>query len=206
MCKRKSNKTFTMKLQERSCSSYTASHSLNIGINWIWSELGEWPSRTSFTQVHTTVQTATQTITWCPAPPKRFHCSKKSGNPPNDASKMSQPDLVQQFERLSSASMTLTFRTIICPQPSLLNGKLGDVIHKTALPTFGKKTLNSKYWFEAKSAVMTPAIKAKRATFAESKRSPNKRTFQILTSARMKAQRCARHRANEYWTELSQAI
>ena len=83
---------------------------------------------------------------------------------------------------------------------------LRDTIHKTALATFGKKTTKSHDWFEAKSDVMSPVIEAKRAAFAEYKRLPNERNLQILRSARSKAQRTARHCANDYWTELSEKI
>ena len=58
-----------------------------------------------------------------------------------------------------------------------------DIIHKTAMATSGKKTSKSQDWFEAKLAVMTPMIKAKWAEFLEYKRTPNKRSLQILRLA-----------------------
>ena len=139
--------------------------------------------------------------------PKRFHCSKKQGNPRIDVSSMSQPDLVQQFSEAFKNEYEAHPQNKTLPTSATDKWKtLRDTIHKTALATFGKKTTKSPDWFEAKSAEMTPVIEAKRAAFAEYKRTPNERNLQILRSARSKVQRTARLCANDYWTELSQTI
>jgi len=79
-------------------------------------------------------------------------------------------------------------------------------MHRTALATFGRKTLKSHDWFEAKSAEMIPVVEAKRTALAEYKRFPSERKLQILRAARSKAQQTARHCANEYWSEFSETI
>ena len=50
-----------------------------------------------------------------------------------------------------------------------------DTMYGTALATFGKRSSKSHGWFRAKSTVMTPVIEAKRAAFAEYKRTPSER-------------------------------
>ena len=132
--------------------------------------------------------------------PKRFHRGKKHGNPRIDVSKMCQPDLVEQFaERFESELNTSQTGDTATEKWATLR----ETMHRTALATFGSKTSKSHDWFEAKSAEMTPVIEAKRAALAEYKRSPSERNLQILRAARSKVQQTA---ANEYWTELSEAI
>lgn len=46
---------------------------------------------------------------------------------------------------------------------------LRDAMHRTGLTTFGRKTLNSHDWFEAKFPQMTPVIITKCTGFAEYK-------------------------------------
>ena len=135
--------------------------------------------------------------------PKRYHRGKKQGYPRIDVSKMSQPDLVEQFARRFESELK-TSQTGDSAMEKWAT--LRDAIHRTALAIFGRKTLKSHYWFEAKSAEMTPVIEAKRAALAEYKRSPSERNLQILRAARSKAQHTARHCANEYWSELSETI
>ena len=83
---------------------------------------------------------------------------------------------------------------------------LGDTMYRTALATFGKKFSKSHDWFEAKSTVMTPVIKAKRSDLAEYKCAPSERNLRILRIARNKAQQTARCCANQYKPELSENI
>ncbi|PFX21557.1 hypothetical protein AWC38_SpisGene13952 [Stylophora pistillata] len=135
--------------------------------------------------------------------PERFHRGKKQGNPSIDVSKISQPDLVEQFaERFEN---------------QLGNSQLGDsatgkwttlrdTMHRTALAIFRKNTSKSHDWFKAKSAEMTPIIEGKRAALMEYKRSPCEKNLQILRAARNKVKHTARRCANDYWTELSKTI
>ena len=132
--------------------------------------------------------------------PKRYHRGKKQGYPRIDVSKMSQPDLVEQFARKFESELK-TSQTGDSDMEKWAT--LRDAIHRTALAIFGRKTLKSHDWFEAK---MTPIIEAKHASLAEYKRSPSERNLQILRAARSKAQHTARHCANEYWSELSETI
>jgi len=135
--------------------------------------------------------------------PKRFHCTKKQGNPRIDVNKMSEPGLVKQFaaaleQELSGAqsgdSATDKWEALC------------DTMHCTALATFGKKTSKSHYCYEAKSTEITPTIEAKRIALAEYKRSPSEINLHILRTARSRVQQTARRCANEYLTELNENI
>ena len=90
--------------------------------------------------------------------PKKFHCAKKPGTPRIDVSKMTHPDLVEQFAVAFQKEYDAS-------QPGDTATEkweaLRDTIHRTALATFGKKTSKSHDWFEAKSSVMSPIIEAK---------------------------------------------
>ena len=135
--------------------------------------------------------------------PRRFHRSRKQGKSRIDIGKMSQPDLTQKFAE--------AFEQELCAAQtgdSALEKweSLRDIMHRTALDTFGKRTSKTNDWFEAKSSIMIPVIKAKRAALAEYKRSPSQRNLQSLRTARNKAQQTARQCANEYWQELSEEI
>ena len=132
--------------------------------------------------------------------PKKFYHTKAKGIPRIDVSKLSQPDLTEQFAQ--------TFeKEFECLQPgdSISATEkweaLRDTMYHTALATFGKRSSKSHDWFEVKSTVMTPVIEAKGAALAEYKRTPRERNLQILRIARSKAQQNARRCANEYWTE-----
>ena len=126
--------------------------------------------------------------------PKKFHGTKTQGIPRIDVSKMSQPDLMEQFAQTSEKEFgslqpgdsTTEKWEVLC-----------DTMYRTALATFGKRSSTSHDWFEAKSTVMTPVIEAKRAALAEYKRIPSE-NLQILRIARSKAQQTARRCANEY--------
>ena len=89
--------------------------------------------------------------------PKKFHRIKKQGNPCIDVSKMSQPVVVEEFAEAFE-------KEIGASQPGDSATEkwetLRDIMHRTALVTLGKKTLKSHDWFEAKSAKMTPPLKA----------------------------------------------
>ena len=90
--------------------------------------------------------------------PKKFHHTKTKGIPRIDVSKISQPDLMEQFaqtfERDFSTSQPGDFATE--KWEALL-----DIMYPAALATFGKRSSKSHDWFEARSTVMTPAIEAK---------------------------------------------
>ena len=87
--------------------------------------------------------------------PKMFHHAKKPGNPHIDVSKMTQPDLIEQFTEAfeeeydaSQSGDTATEKWIT----------LQDTFHCIALDIFGKKTSKLHDWYEAKSSGMTPII------------------------------------------------
>ncbi|CAH1226359.1 CD209 [Branchiostoma lanceolatum] len=135
--------------------------------------------------------------------PKKFHHARQPGKPRIDISRMAQPDLVEKF--------TVTFEKEVNSKPSGLSATkkwndLRDVMHRTAMATFGKKTTQSHDWFDAKSAEMAPVIEAKRAALAEYKRTPSERNLHVLRAARNKVKQTARRCANEYWSKLSEDI
>ena len=135
--------------------------------------------------------------------PKKFHLTKTKGIPRIDVSKMSQPDLMEQFAQTFEKELGS-----LQPGDSATENweALRDTMYVTALATFGKKSSKSHDWFEAKSTVMTPVVEAKRAALAEYKHTPSERNLQIFRITRSKAQQTARRCANEHWTELSESI
>ena len=163
-------------------------------------------SRTFSTRALATVWTAIQTTPWCAVRPgcnqRNSTAQKKTkGNPRIDVSKMSQPDLMEQFAQTFEQELGTSQ-----PGDSVTEKweALPDTKYRIALATFGKRSSKSHDWFEAKSTVMTPVIEAKRATLAEYKCAPSERNHQILRIVRSNAQQTARRCANEYWTELSE--
>lgn len=135
--------------------------------------------------------------------PKKFHRTRKQGNPRIDISKMSQLDLVEQFAEAFQKELDASQPGDSATEKWEI---LRDTMHRTALATFGKRTSKTYDWFEAKSTEMTPVTEAKRAALAEYKRSPSEKNLHILRAARSKVQQTARRCANEYWTELSENI
>ena len=65
---------------------------------------------------------------------------------------------------------------------------LHEVIQKSALATFGRKTSKNCDWFEAKSEKLIPVIVTKHASLAENKRSPIEKTLSAIRSAGSKVQ------------------
>ena len=135
--------------------------------------------------------------------PKKFYHATKPGIPRIDVSKMTQSDLVNQFTEAFENEYDASQSGDTASEKW---ETLRDIIHRTAIVTFGKKTSKSHDWFEAKASEMTPVIDAKRAALAEYKRSPTERNLKIFRAARSKVQQTARRCANEYWTILSEKI
>ena len=135
--------------------------------------------------------------------PKKFHHTKTKGIPLVDVSKMSQPDLTEQFAQTFEKEFgSLQPGDSATEKWEVLRGTM----YRTALASFGKRSSKSHDWFEARSTVIAPVIEARRAALAEYKRTPSERNLQILRIARSKALQTARRCANEYWTELSENI
>ena len=138
-----------------------------------------------------------------PLQPKKFHRAKKQGNLHIDISKMTQPDLMEQFAEAFEEEYDAS-------QSGDTDAEkwetLQDTIHHITLAISGKKTSKSHDWYEAKSSDMTPIIEAKHATLTEYKQSPTKWNLQTLRAARSKVQCIARCCTNEYWTEHSEMI
>ena len=108
--------------------------------------------------------------------PKRFHRTKKKGNPRIDVSKMSQPNLMSQFAESFE-------REFDAPQPKNSATEkweiLRDTMHLIDLATFGKKTSSTHDWFDPKSSETTPVIEAKRTALIEYDVHPAKENFRF---------------------------
>ena len=128
---------------------------------------------------------------------------KDKGIPRIDVSKMSQPDLMEQFPQTFEKEFGS-----LQPGDSATEKweALRDTMYCTALATFGKRSSTLYDWFEAKSTVMTPVIESKRAALAEYKRTPSERNLQILRISKSNVQQTARCCANESWTKVSENI
>ena len=81
-----------------------------------------------------------------------------------------------------------------------------NIMHDSAVATFGRKTAKSMDWCDAKASEMTPVIEAKRRALAEDKVKHSAETKQALRAARSQVQQAARRCANEYWIHLSEEI
>ena len=134
---------------------------------------------------------------------KKFHHAKKPGNLHIDVSKMTQPDLIEQFAEAFEAEYDASQSGDTAIE---MWETLRDTIYCIALAIFGKKTSKSHDWYEAKSSEMTPVIEAKHAALAKYKQSPTKQNLQTLRAARSKVQCIARRCANVYWTEHCEMI
>ena len=109
--------------------------------------------------------------------PQKSHRTKTKRNPRIDVSKMSQPDLMEQFAQTFEKECGA-----LQPGDSATEKweALRDTMYCTALATFGKRSSKSHDWFKAKSTVMTTVTEAKRAALAQYKRAPSERNLQIL--------------------------
>ena len=106
--------------------------------------------------------------------PKRFHRTKKQGNPRIEVSKMSQPNLMSQFAEAFENEFDVPQTKVSATEKWEI---LRDTMHRTALATFGKYTSNTHDWFDAKSSAMRPVIEAKRTALMEYKRSSSERNL-----------------------------
>lgn len=118
--------------------------------------------------------------------PKTLYHAKPQGKPRINTIKMQQEAKMEKFAK--------TFKEAIYtknPQSTASDTwiHLYISVHTSALAIFGKKTSQSSDWFEAKSAVMTPVIEAKRAALAEYKRSSSEKTLKTLIAARSSSNR-----------------
>ena len=127
--------------------------------------------------------------------PKKFHRTKTKGIPRINVSKMSQPDLMEQFAQTFEKELGS-----LQPGDSATEKweALRDTMYFTALATLGKGSSKSHGWFEAKPTVMSSVIEAKRSALADYKRTPSEKNLQILRIARSRVQQIARRCANEY--------
>ena len=135
--------------------------------------------------------------------PKRFHRTKKQGNPVLMSAICHNQTSCHNSRRLLRENSVPHSPTTL-PQRS---GKFYETPCTAQLwPPSGEKTSKTHDWFDAKSTEMRPVIEAKRKALIEYKRSPSERNLQIIRAARSKVQQTAMRCANEYWTQLSQDI
>ena len=171
-------------------------HAQSAGINWIYSWSGVFS-----THALTTVRTAIQITPWC---------AVRSGrNRRNSIAQRQKGSLVSMSARyLNQTSWSSSLRLLkgnldpcnLVTLPQRCGKLRSDTMYRTALAPIEKRSSKPHDWFEANSTVIIPVIEAKRAAFAEYKRTPSERNLQILRIARSRAQQTARRCANEYWT------
>ena len=116
---------------------------------------------------------------------------------------MTQQDLIEQF------STVFVEKVSVVKHAETANerwSELRNIMHDSAIATFGRKTTKSDDWFDAKASEMTPVIEAKRRALADDKANPSAKTKQALRDARSQVQQTARRCANEYWIHLSEEI
>ena len=135
--------------------------------------------------------------------PKKIHRSRPEGKPRIDVSKTAYPDKAEEFTRALSELLDVE------PPGSSAKDRwdyIRETVHSTAMRVFGRKQTKNNDWFEANSAILTPAIEERRSAHLEYKRSPSQRNLQEYRSAKSKVQRLARQCANDYWLQLCQSI
>ena len=137
--------------------------------------------------------------------PKKFHHSKRKGQPRLNTSKTAYPNKNQEFnERLEDSLNTVHSIAEQSAEDSW--NSLRNAIYSAAVLTYGKKERKNTDWFEASITEMQPVIDAKRSTLISYKRDPSQKNLQALRAARSKAQQTARRCANDYWLQLSDNI
>jgi hypothetical protein len=135
--------------------------------------------------------------------PKKIHRSRPAGRPRIDVSKTSHPDKKAQFTQALSNALGADSP---CNSAKEKWEHLRETIHSTAMQIFGRKSTKNNDWFEANSAILTPAIEERRSAHQNLKHSPNQQTLQAYRLARSNVQRLARQCANDYWLQLCQSI
>ena len=135
--------------------------------------------------------------------PKKLHHARQPGKPKIDTTKMAQQDLIEQFSTVFEEKVSVMKHAENATERW---AELRNIMHDSAIATFGRKTAKSDDWFDAKASEMTPVIEAKRKALADDKAKPSAKTKQALRAARSQVQQTARRCANEYWIHLSEGI
>ena len=106
--------------------------------------------------------------------PKKFHCTKTKGIPRIDVSKMSEPDLMEQFAQTSEKESGTSL-----PGDSATEKweALRDTMCRSALATFWKSSSKSHDWFEAKSTV--PSLKPSEVPSQNTNAHPMRGTYRF---------------------------
>ncbi|KAI8494376.1 hypothetical protein Bbelb_276020 [Branchiostoma belcheri] len=122
--------------------------------------------------------------------PRTLHLSRPKGRPRINVAHMSLPNRVTEYvSRLDQALQQM---------PHDAHGAttrwkaIQDVIHKTAIATFGRKARPRQDWFDANIFKMEPLIEAKRRALLSYKRCPSDQTLTALRTACNSAKRAAR--------------
>ena len=137
--------------------------------------------------------------------PKKFHHSKRRGQPRINISKTAYPEKNQEFNEQLEETLNTAHRNAERNAQDSWNS-LRNAIYSTAVLTYGKKERKNTDWFEASITEMESVIDAKRSALISYKRDPSQRNLQALRAARSKAQQTARRCANDYWLQLSDNI
>jgi len=137
--------------------------------------------------------------------PKKFHHSKRTGQPRINISKTAYPEKNQEFNEQLEEILNTAHKHAKRNAEDSWNF-LRNVIYSTAVLTYGKKERKNTDWFEASISEMEPVIDAKRSALISYKHDPSQWNLLALRAARSKAQQTARRCANDYWLQLSDNI
>ena len=98
--------------------------------------------------------------------PKKLHHARQPGKPKIDTTKMAQQDLIEQFSTVFEEKVSVMKHAENATERW---AELRNIMHDSAIATFGRKTAKSEDWFDAKASEMTPVIGAKRRALTEDK-------------------------------------
>ena len=94
--------------------------------------------------------------------PKKFHHSKRKGQPRINSSKTAYPEKNQEFNEQLEETLNTAHRNAERNAEDSWNS-LRNAIYSTAVLTYGKKERKNTDWFEASITEMEPVIDAKRS-------------------------------------------
>ncbi|KAK4314193.1 hypothetical protein Pmani_014526 [Petrolisthes manimaculis] len=120
--------------------------------------------------------------------PKCIHRSKQKGRPCINTARIAMSDLCERFACSIEEALT-DFPTSGAEERWHY---IRDVIHTSAMDTFGKRERQNPDWFEAGIAELEPALSAKRTALLDYKREPSEKTLDAFRNAQNDAQGIAR--------------
>ena len=135
--------------------------------------------------------------------PKRVHSARPAAKPKIDVSSLNDGEKKEAFCREFMSRMEGGEDEESVDRAWTM---LKTNLYESAILCFGKRKKTSRDWVEANSETLLPLIDRKREAMIEHKRNPSKENHRLLKEAKSTVQRESRRCANEYWTNLCQAI